>query len=134
MNAFDFVVTIALGSILSSVILDKKIPLAEGLCAIAVLIILQYVISFISVRSKNFKYFISSAATLLFYKGELLHTVLKKERITVGEVDKAVRDAGYSSYCFVENIILEPTGDITVIGKSETMNENAMCEVEKDLS
>ncbi len=33
MNAFDFVVTVALGSALATVIISKEVPLAEGLLA-----------------------------------------------------------------------------------------------------
>ena len=41
MNAFDTVVTIALGSILGSVILNKSTPIAEGMAAIGLLILLH---------------------------------------------------------------------------------------------
>lgn len=39
MNAFDFVVTIAIGSVLSIIMMDKTIPLLEGIAALALLII-----------------------------------------------------------------------------------------------
>ena len=120
MNAFDFVVTIALGSILSSVILNKSIPLSEGLLAIALLIFLQYILTFISVRSKYFKQLISSTPTILFYKQEILEDVLRKQRITHDEIHNAIREAGFSDYSQIFSIILEPTGDITVIGQSNT--------------
>lgn len=117
MNAFDFIVTIALGSILGAVILNKKIPLAEGLFAVALLICLQYLITFISVRSRGFKKFISSDPTLLFYKGNMLNKVLKKERISIGEVYKSVREAGEANFENIDAIVLEATGDITIIQK-----------------
>lgn len=117
MNAFDFVVTIALGSILGAVILNKSIPLAEGLLAVALLIFLQFIITYISVRSATFKNFISSNPTLLLFDGKLLETVLKKERISIGEINKAVRAAGAGHLSDVKVIVLESTGDITVIKK-----------------
>ncbi len=115
MNAFDFVVTIALGSILGAMILNKKIPLLEGLLAVALLISLQYVITFISVRSKIFKKIISSNPTLLLYKGEFLNAVMKKERITESEIYKSVREAGIPGIAGIDAIILESTGDITIL-------------------
>jgi len=44
-NAFDFVVTVALGSTLATILLNNSIALAEGILALALLIGLQYVIS-----------------------------------------------------------------------------------------
>jgi len=42
LNAFDFVVTVALGSTLATVLLSKDVSLAEGVLAFAVLIGLQF--------------------------------------------------------------------------------------------
>ena len=43
MNAFDFVVTVALGSTLATVLLSKEVAPAEGALAFALLLFLQYV-------------------------------------------------------------------------------------------
>lgn len=55
MNAFDFIVTIALGSTLATVLLNKSVSLADGVLALFLLIGLQFLITFFSVRSKSFK-------------------------------------------------------------------------------
>lgn len=119
MNAFDFIVTIALGSIVGSVILNKTIPLIEGLTAIGLLVLLQYIITFITVRNKTFKTFITSNPTLLLYDGQLINSALKKERISTEEVNKSIREAGHSSLEDIFAVIIESTGDITVISKSD---------------
>jgi len=123
MNAFDFVVTIALGSILGSVILNKSVPLAEGLLAAGVLIVLQFSITYISVRNKDFKNFISSKPTLLLYKGEIIKQALLKARISMSEINKAVREAGIADLSKVDAIVLESTGDITVIGEVASLKQ-----------
>lgn len=131
MNAFDTVVTIALGSILGSIILSKNTPVAEGITAIGLLIFLQYIITFITVRNNCFKKIISSDPSLLFYDGSMLKKNLKQERISVEEVNKSVREAGYSSFESVEAIVLESTGDITVIIKRDnSVKANAMKDVQ----
>ena len=53
MNAFDFIVTIALGSILATVLLNKSVALADGVLAFLLLIFLQYIITWLSVRYKT---------------------------------------------------------------------------------
>lgn len=53
MNAFDLIVTVALGSILATALLSKSVGLAEGLLAFGTLIGLQFVITRLSVRAQG---------------------------------------------------------------------------------
>ncbi|MEH6682369.1 MAG: YetF domain-containing protein [Sediminicola sp.] len=115
MNAFDFIVTIALGSSLSSVSLNKDISLADGVTAFILLMACQFVLTWLSVRVKAIKNLITSSPTLIFYKGNFLEKVLKKERITVDEIYSASRKQGISTLDDIDMIILETTGDITLI-------------------
>lgn len=54
MNAFDFIITIALGSTLATVVLNKSVALADGVLAFFLLIGLQFVMTYLEVRSKKF--------------------------------------------------------------------------------
>src|SRR5690606_20899093 len=80
MKEFDFIITVALGSTLASVLLSKDVSLADGVVALGLLISLQFILAYFSVRSKKFSKIISSEPTLIFYKGDFLWTALKKER------------------------------------------------------
>lgn len=44
MNAFDFVVTIALGSILATILTSKDLTLIDGILALVILVLLQYIL------------------------------------------------------------------------------------------
>lgn len=118
MNAFDFIVTVALGSCLATLALNKNISLADGIVAFSLFIFLQYLLTWLSVRVKWVKSIITSSPTLIFYEGEFLHQVMKKERITIEEVFSASRQNGISNLDDIDMIILETTGDITIIKKS----------------
>ncbi len=122
MNAFDFLVTIALGSCLASVALNKNIALAEGALVFFTLIFLQFCITWASVRTKFVKKLVTGKPALLLYKGELLDDVMKRERITIEEINMKARGSGITNLNEVEVIVLETTGDITIISKSEKSN------------
>lgn len=130
MNAFDFVVTIALGSVLASVALYKNIPLADGVTAFIVFIGFQFLFSWLSVRVKAFKKLITSRPSLIFYKGNFEYPSMKKERITVEEVYSAVRQSGYSSLDGIDIIILETTGDMSIIEKTTNQKETVFEDVQ----
>ena len=131
MNAFDFIVTIALGSSLATVALNKNVPLVEGALVFFLLIFLQFLITWISVRTKKFKDLITSQPVLLLYNGKLLPEALKKERITVEEIHMTLRKKGIEELEKVDAIVMETTGDLVVIPKLESENAETLEYVRK---
>ncbi len=65
MNAFDFIVTVALGSTLATVILSKDVALIDGVLAFFLLIYLQFVITYLSARFKIVSHIVKSTPSLL---------------------------------------------------------------------
>lgn len=115
MNAFDLVVTVALGSTLATILLSSDVALAEGLTAFAVLILLQYAIAWLSVRSATVSRLVKSEPALLVYRGRLLPDALRRERVVEGEVLAAVRSQGIADLSDVEAVVLETDGSFTVV-------------------
>ena len=115
MSAFDLVVTVALGSTLATVILSKDVSIAEGALAFAMLVLLQYAVAWLATRSSAFSHLVKSEPTLVFYRGEFRVPALRRQRLTEGEVRSAVREQGVSSMEDVEAVVLEPSGDLSVI-------------------
>lgn len=126
MNAFDFVVTVALGSVLASLSLNKSVPLADGVTSFFVLIFLQYIITWLSVRIKQVKQLVTSQPTLLLYKGELLKDALKRERVTIEEINSAARSGGRGDLSRIHAMILESTGEITVVPELQSDSPNTL--------
>lgn len=115
MNAFDFVVTVALGSTLASVLLTKTIALADGILAFAVLIGLQFVITWLSVRSKTVSQLVKSEPALLVYQGQFLPAAMRAERITEDEILSVLRQQGLSTLAEAAAVVLENDGTLTVV-------------------
>lgn len=131
MNAFDFVVTVALGSALAAVALNKSIALTDGAMAFFTLIFLQFVLTWLSVRVKAVKNIITAAPTMLLYKGELLHGSLKRERITEEEISMAARKKGITDLKEIDVVVLETTGDITIIKNTGAAASGTLSDVAK---
>lgn len=115
LNAFDLVVTVALGSTLATVILQKSIALAEGATALALLILLQFLVTFLSVRSSGFASALRSEPALLARNGRFCATAMRRERITQDEAMSAVRSSGGSDISQVQALILESDGTLSVV-------------------
>lgn len=115
LNAFDLVVTVALGSTLSAVILQKSISLVEGAAALALLITMQFLVAFTSVRWETFAKAVRSEPTLLVRHGAFCRTAMRSERITEAEAMSALRANGGQRISDVESMILESDGTISVV-------------------
>ena len=118
LNAFDLVVTVALGSTLATVLLSKSVALAEGILAMALLVFLQFAITWLSVRSSRFQNLVKSEPTLIMRKGQFLDGALRSQRITREEVIAALRASGVADAADVAAVVLETDGTIAVIKES----------------
>lgn len=129
MNSFDFVVTVALGSTLATVLLSSSVSLARGVLAFSVLIILQLTITWLSVRSPAIRRLVKAEPTLLVHKGEFLTGAMKRERVTEEELWAAMRSQGTSAIEEVEALVLETTSDLSVIMKPSGESASALSDV-----
>jgi uncharacterized membrane protein YcaP (DUF421 family) len=120
MNAFDLVVTVALGSTLATVLTSRQTPLADGLGALALLICLQYGVAWLAVRLTWFRRIIKSEPTLLFHQGQFLSQALHRERVTQDDIVAAVRNAGIPDLSQVQAVVLETDGSCSVLRHAET--------------
>lgn len=81
LNAFDLVVTVALGSTLATVLLSKDVALGEGVLAFAALASLQWLVSRISVASAWFRTLVRAEPRLLFengkYRRDAMHAAVR---------------------------------------------------------
>ena len=114
-NMFHFVVTVALGSTLASVILTKSVGLMQGVTAFAVLVGLQYAITWLAVRWPAFERAIRAEPTLLLRAGVFLDRALKAQRVTRAEVEAALRAPGKGEASGIAAVVLETDGSLTVI-------------------
>jgi uncharacterized membrane protein YcaP (DUF421 family) len=118
LNAFDLVVTVALGSVLATVLLTKSVALVDGLTAFALLIFLQFVLTWLSVRSTTVSRLVKAQPTLLAYDGCFLPGALKAERVTEEEILAALRAQGLATITEAAAVILETGGDLSVLKRT----------------
>ncbi|WP_163849351.1 DUF421 domain-containing protein [Pseudooceanicola aestuarii] len=116
LNAFDLVVTVAIGSTLASILLSNSIALAEGITALTLLVGLQYAVAFLSVRWRPFARAMRSEPTLLLHDGAFCHAAMRRARVTEGELMTVLRaDGRRATPDEVGAIVLESDGSFSVL-------------------
>lgn len=115
LNAFDLIVTVALGSTLSSVIVTRDVSLAQGLLAFALLILMQFALAWSARHSRRAETVLNGQPILLAHRGCVIPAALDATRITRDEVNAAVRSEGLAALESVEAVILETNGKLSVV-------------------
>lgn len=129
MNAFDLVVTVSLGSALATVLLNKNVTLAQGALALALLIGMQFIITWLSVHAPWVRKVVTGEPALLMYQGALLWSALHINRVTEGEVMAAVRSAGLDQLDDIEAVVLETDGSFSVVQKNAGTGASSLKEL-----
>jgi uncharacterized membrane protein YcaP (DUF421 family) len=119
MNAFDLVVTVALGSTLATILLSRDVALAEGIAAFLTLIGLQYLIAWLSVRSPGFQGLIKSEPRMLLFEGRFRESEMRAERVTREEVIAAIRAQGIARNEDVVAVVLETDGTFAALHRAD---------------
>lgn len=129
LNVFDFVVTVALGSILASVLLDSTISFTEGITALALLGGLQFSVASISSRWPSTRTIITADPVLLLANGQIRQEAMRQNRLTESEIRQAVRSSGGGDLSQIKAVVLESNGKISVITDSQFGNGSALQDV-----
>lgn len=125
-NAFDWVVSVAMGSVLANCLLSKDVSLVQGIGAFAVLLTLQFIVTWLSMRFETFARLVKSKPTLLVRDGRMRCDAMDRERVGEQEVYAAVRQAGLSTVEEAAAVVLETDGTFTVVKEINTTGTSAL--------
>lgn len=126
LNAFDFVVTVALGSTLATILLSAQVSFTEGITALGLLAGLQFLVATISAHRPSSRVGLTSRPVLLLAHGAIRHQALKRNRLTESELRQAVRMQGTGDLSQVKAVVLETNGKLSIITTSQYGNGSAV--------
>jgi uncharacterized membrane protein YcaP (DUF421 family) len=115
LNAFDLVVTVALGSTLATILLSSDVSWTEGALALVVLALLQSLVAWATVHRPGLRRVVTARPTLLLRDGCAVPGALTAERVTMDEIRQAVRATGSGDVGSIAAVVLESDGSLSVI-------------------
>lgn len=130
LNAFDFIVTVALGSTLASAVLTESVAWVEGAVALALLAALQLVAAWLSTRFGLIRRGLTSAPTVLVRDGVILHDALRAQRLTPQGLRQALRSSGVGGLELVAAVVLETNGTLSVITVDQAGSRDVLIDAE----
>ncbi len=126
LNAFDLVVTVAVGSTLATILLNSDVSYVEGVTAFALLAALQFLAATISSRLDVGRKVVTARPTLLVSQGLFHDDALRRQRVGVDEIRQAVRSSGNGDVSQVAAVVLESDGSLSVITRDKIGDWSAL--------
>lgn len=116
MTSFDFVMTVAMGSLVASASQSENwIAYAQNLAAMAGLFAIQFAIAWLRKRSAKIGDLVQNVPVVLMRDGHFIEDALAATRVCKQDVIAKLREANVLSLDQVRAVILETTGDISVM-------------------
>lgn len=115
-DVFDFVVTIATGSLIaqagSRARLDEYL---QALAAIGGVFLIQWLLAKARQKSERVQDILTNEPVLLMDRGEFLERAMAETRVSRSNLLEKLRAAGVTDLFDVRAVVLETTGDVSVI-------------------
>lgn len=124
MSSFDFAATVAVGSTVSATALAAS-PLTNGVVALAMLFGLQYLVATLR-RRDTFRGTVDNEPMLLMADGEIIDGNLQHARISREELWAQLRLSGVFHRDQVRAVIMETTGDMSVLTGDEPFDDELL--------
>ena len=122
LQPFELAISIMIADLASVPMSELGIPITNGIIPILGLLVMYMIISILNMKSVNIRKIMSGQPALLIYRGKIDEKVLRKERITINELQERLRVENIFNLADVEYAILETNGEVTVIQKPEKRN------------
>lgn len=116
MTSFDFVATIAVGSLLATASQSANIDsYLQSLAAIGGVFLLQVVLAVSRKQFTTLQMLIENTPVLLMRDGQIIEEALKSTRVAKGDLLAKLRESNVLRFSDVRAAVLETTGDVSII-------------------
>lgn len=119
LEPFELAITIMISELAALPMQDTRIPLIHGIIPIITLLLLQTVLSLLQLKSEKLRGIINGKPSILIKNGQLDIKELRSQRFNINDLMEELRIDGYYNIADIEYAILETSGKISIIPKTE---------------
>jgi uncharacterized membrane protein YcaP (DUF421 family) len=118
-SALDTIVAITIGSSLSRT-LTGNADLLGTLAASSILLLLHWIVAKLAAHSDMASTLFEGAAVTLASAGHVVERCCKRHAVSRADLEEALRSAGIATIAGTSLVMLEPSGEITVLERVTT--------------
>lgn len=120
LSMFDYISSIALGSIAGEMAVMSTDSVIEPLFSMAIFSVVTIAINYFACKSIHLRRFFEGQAILLYQNGQIYEKNLLKAKLDIGELLSACRISGYYDLEDIHTVYLEPNGTISVLAVAKS--------------
>jgi uncharacterized membrane protein YcaP (DUF421 family) len=122
LEPFELAIAIMISELASLPMQDTRIPIMHGIIPIITLLVLQTILALIQIKSEKMRVILSGKPSILVRSGKIDIVELKKEKFNINDLMEELRLQGYYNIEDIEYAILETSGQLSIIPKTELSN------------
>ncbi len=123
LNPFDLVVLLTLSNTVQNAIIGDDNSVTGGIIGASSLLFVNYLVVRFLYRHRRLDELVEGGCETLIENGKVHTRHLKRELITISQLQSAARKQGFDSLADVQQCILEPGGTLTFIAKKPQTEE-----------
>jgi len=123
LNPFDLVVLLTLSNTVQNAIIGEDNTVTGGLLGASSLLAINYLVVRFLYNHRKLDQLVEGKADALMEGGKVRTEHLKRELITMAQLEAAARKQGFGSLAEVDQCILEPGGTLSFIGKKPDVDD-----------
>ena len=129
LNPFDLVVLLTLSNTVQNAIIGEDNTITGGLIGAATLLIVNHVVVRFLYTHEKLDHLIEGDADVLIENGVIKMDRLKKELLTVTELEAAARKQGFASLEHIDRAVLDPGGTVSFVSKTPSPDDTRHSEL-----
>jgi len=133
LNPFDLVVLLTLSNTVQNAIIGEDNSVTGGIIGATSLLVVNYLVVRFLYNHRSLDQLIEGKSDVLLEDGRVTTQHLKRELVTMAQLEAAARKQGFESLSEVQQCVLEPGGTITFLGKKPGTDESRHSELLKRL-
>lgn len=122
LQPFELAITIIISDLASLPMQDTRIPILHGIIPIVTLLFIEIAVSILQLKIQTARLVISGKPSILINKGKVDIAELRSQRLNMNDLLEEVRLKGYYNLEDIEFAILETSGQLSIIPKTELSN------------
>lgn len=119
MQPSELVVAIMISDLAAVPMQAIDIPLITGIIPVLTLIVAEVFMSFISLKSRSARRFLSGEPSVVIYNGHINEGELERLRFNMNDLLEQLRINNYPDISEVECAVMETNGKLSIIGKDK---------------
>lgn len=119
MTPFDLTLLLLISNSVQNAMTGSDSTLIGGIVAALTLLLMNYLVAEMAGVNRRFRKMVEGQPTLLVHKGKIISEHMTKERVSMDQLERALREHGIGNYHDVALAVLEVDGSISCLKYDE---------------